>query len=161
MFPGLQQLLARIPEFEHTLKCSFQETMQAIKAVYGAAARTSRILEQEYGVIPVDTTPAGTRYGARNLTQLPLIYDTYETPATTRQTLQFESDNQNRLISRGYYSNMGDNPIRVILLDQQGMPGKPHVLLPGTTINVSCYLKGMMLEPVTPEDEIKYQVLVQ
>lgn len=158
----LRQLTAQLPEAKHALVCGFQELMSGVKALYGSQSRVSRILEQEYGVVPTpENISDRTRYDARLQTKLPLIYDTYEAPVTTRQTLNFEADNQSRLISRGFYSNTGDNPIRVILLDQQSMPGTPHVLLPGTTINVTCYLQGMILEPVTSGDEIKYQVLVQ
>ncbi|WP_157442845.1 hypothetical protein [Deinococcus misasensis] len=151
----LMAMLPQLPGMVRELQCQLPGVLQELKSLVQSGRRTAAVLEQEFGVVGPQENP---KFAARSLAALPLIEEGMTT--TVDVVLNLEQLSQGRYPSRGFYANIGDNPFGVVLVGTDGRPSKAHTLLPGTTINITCYLKEIIIKPIEAQ-EAKYQVIAQ
>ncbi|GEM45303.1 hypothetical protein [Deinococcus cellulosilyticus] len=163
LFDGMAKYEALIPEARNALQACFEQLKCIWSSTYATweeSKKQREILEYQFGRVEEPAAKDQGRIVPRNFTALPEIWEGpfTATPQTPMLTINIE-EKLGRLASSGFYANLGDDVFKVIL---HGMNDKTveHRVLPGTTIQLSCFIAKITIIPQDgqPAD---YQVYVQ
>lgn len=150
MFPDIGAITGKIER-------SFSDNLSVLRAICGGILRVSRVLEQEYGTPGMN--PAETRLRARSLSRVPVFVEDVVTQAVKQTTINLEQANRNLVPSRGFYSNLGDDPFQVVLMGLEGDTTIPHTVPAGVTIAITSYVTSITV--IWVSGTAKYQIAVQ
>lgn len=149
MFGAVEAVLAQLLD---ALRCASRDVLDRLDVVREATRGQARTLAYQFGSPP--------EVGARNLAprsmiQLPYIW---EGDVQQQTKLDFLAD-AGRYVSSGFYANLGETPVQVVLVGIDGQVSAAHTLPPGATVQVSSFLAGVVVLP-GDEGEGRVQVYV-
>jgi hypothetical protein len=115
---------------------SLEPHFNVVKNICKSAEIVARVLSQEHG-LPAEGDVS--RFQPRSLSKTPLIVeDTVLAGKTVEYNL--EQLNQGRIPSRGYYRNIGVDPMRVTITGADGQATNIHTLLAKDVIAITNYV---------------------
>lgn len=144
MFPDLTKFLPMLQIGLDDLKHLLGHIYSEIKNNRMAAEKQAAMMEQDLQ----------ERKGVSN--SLPLVL---ESTVTAETRLDVQGLRGGVAPSRGYYANIGDAPLKVVLVGVNGSLTAPHTLPPQTTISLPCQVSALIVSPADAEPAV-YQVYV-
>lgn len=150
----LKELTGKLGDGLTALHNCLTHIYKEVKESKGVAEAQRRILEFEFGVVDKKDS---NLLSPRRLTTLPLVF---EDKTKKIKEINLEDMAQGRGLSRGFYANLGNQPFKVILVGVNDQVTNPHTLPPSTTINLTCLISKIIIEPLEGE-EAYFQLYLQ
>jgi hypothetical protein len=127
-----------------------------IKHICGRVNTIARIFAQEYGVPPENGDES--RLQPRSMTKLPVIVEKTIAAGETEE-FDLEKLNQNRVPSRGFYRNIGNDPFKATITGVDGQASAAHTLLSKDVIAITNYVSKITVTAGTTP--VTVQILAQ
>lgn len=143
MFPDLTKFLPMLQIGLDDLKHLLGHIYNEIKANKLASEKQNALLESDMK----QRQPSSS---------LPLVL---ESTITAETRLDVQGLRGGVAPSRGYYANIGDAPLKVVLVGVNGATTAAHTLPPSTTIALPCQVSALIVSPADAEPAV-YQVYV-
>lgn len=143
MFPDLTKFLPMLQIGLDDLKHLLGHIYNEIKANKLAAEKQASLMESDIK----QRQPSSS---------LPLVL---EASITAETRLDVAGLRGGAAPNRGYYANIGDAPLKVVLVGVNGATTAAHTLPPQTTISLPCQVAALIVSPAEAEP-VTYQVYV-
>lgn len=144
MFPDFSKFLPMLQIGLDDLKHLLGHIYSEIKNNRLATEKQAAMMEQDLQ----------ERKGVSN--SLPLVL---ESTITAETRLDVQGLRGGAAPNRGYYANIGDAPLKVVLVGVNGATTAAHTLPPNTTIALPCQIAALIVSPAESEPAT-YQVYV-
>lgn len=134
---------------------TLEPQLQIVKHICKNVIGVYEVLSREYGVPPAGDD---ARFAPRGQSKTPLVIEK-TIPMGATEEFDLLALNQGRFPSRGFYRNIGNDPLKVILTGADGQPTAQHTLLSKDTIAITNYTSKIAVSAGTTP--VTVQILAQ